>query len=185
MANKKQITDLEQMQTIWFMAARYSYWFLLLWCSRTRYAEGRMGLRRKPTGSKGVPFLGFTTDLRRRPKGQNQPGRWRQAQRRSAAACPRGQSLAWGRLRLHGLHVTARPETFCFHNREVLLKKTNAARASHPSRIVIADVLTAVLRFRGGSSRNHTLESAMHRCLPEACASGYDSALPSFLEEEL
>jgi hypothetical protein len=68
---------------------------------------------------------------------------------------------------------------------EAMLKNTNAARASHPSRIVIADVLTAVLRFRGGSSRNRTPESAMHRCLPEACASGYDSALPFFSEEEL
>src|SRR5882762_1789776 len=50
--------------------------------------------------------------------------------------------------------------------------KTNAAWASHPGRIVIADVLTAVFRQGERSSRNRTRKSAMHRCSPEACASG-------------
>jgi len=49
---------------------------------------------------------------------------------------------------------------------------TNAARASHPSRIVIADILTAVFRQGERSSRNCTPKSAMQRCSPEACASG-------------
>jgi len=52
-------------------------------------------------------------------------------------------------------------------------KKTNAARASHPSRIVIADVLPAVFRRGERSSRNGTPKSAAcSRCSPEARASG-------------
>jgi hypothetical protein len=42
--------------------------------------------------------------------------------------------------------------------------KTNAAWASHPGRIVIADVLTAVFRHCERSSRNCTGKSAMQRC---------------------
>jgi hypothetical protein len=50
--------------------------------------------------------------------------------------------------------------------------KTNAAWASHPGRIVIADALTAVFRQGERSSRNCTGKGAMHRRSPEACASG-------------
>src|SRR5208337_2118011 len=50
--------------------------------------------------------------------------------------------------------------------------KTNAAWASHPGRIVIADVLTAVFRRSEKPSRNCTGKGAMHRRSPEACASG-------------
>jgi|GEM_PF-5617243 len=50
--------------------------------------------------------------------------------------------------------------------------RTNAARASHPSRIVVANVLTAVFRRGERTSRNCTRKSALHRCSPEACASG-------------
>jgi hypothetical protein len=47
---------------------------------------------------------------------------------------------------------------------DVESKKTNAAWASHPGRIVIADVLTAVFRQGERSSRNRTRKSAMHQC---------------------
>jgi hypothetical protein len=43
--------------------------------------------------------------------------------------------------------------------------KKNAAWASHPGRIVIADVLTAVFREGERSSRNCTPKSAMHSTL--------------------
>ena len=61
--------------------------------------------------------------------------------------------------------------------------KTNAAWASHPSRIVVADVLTAVFRRGERSSRNCTRKSAMHRCSPEACASGLRFSASILLEE--
>jgi len=61
--------------------------------------------------------------------------------------------------------------------------KTNAARASHPSRIVIVDILAAVFRQGEKSSRNCTGKSAMHRCSPEACASGLRFSASILLEE--
>jgi len=54
-------------------------------------------------------------------------------------------------------------------------KKTNAARASHPSRIVIAEVLIAIFHRGERSSCNCTPKSATHRRSPEACASGSGS----------
>ncbi len=51
--------------------------------------------------------------------------------------------------------------------------KTNAARASHPSRIVFADILAAVFRPGAKEHRAIALVRAQgHRCSPEACATG-------------
>jgi hypothetical protein len=63
------------------------------------------------------------------------------------------------------------------------LQKTNAARASHPSRIVIVDVLVAIVRFRERSSRNGKSKNAVLRCSLLLALQGYDFALPSLLEE--
>jgi len=80
----------------------------------------------------------------------------------------RGEKIAGaGRARRHGSSLQDR-----VYNVGVRAIRTNAAWASHPGRIVIADVLTAVFRAGERSSRNRTPKNAMHRRPPEACASG-------------
>lgn len=67
------------------------------------------------------------------------------------------------------------------------MQETNAARASHPSRIVIADVLTAVFRLGAFAlgAKEHRADALRRmpciRCSPEACASGlrFDGFHPS------
>jgi hypothetical protein len=55
--------------------------------------------------------------------------------------------------------------------------KTNAAQASHPGRIVIADNLTAVFRFRKRSSGNPHSEECFASMLSEASASEPESSV--------
>ena len=64
-------------------------------------------------------------------------------------------------------------------------EETNAARASHPSRIVIADVLTAVFRRGERSSRIRTPKSALQRRPLRLALQVRTLAFPSLLEEGL
>ena len=70
-------------------------------------------------------------------------------------------------------------------NKSVLLvtQETNAARASHPSRIVIVDVLVAIVRFRERSSRIGNPKNAVLDARLLLALQVKDFALPSLSEE--
>jgi hypothetical protein len=89
-----------------------------------------------------------------------------------------------------GDNVSLQHRTFHFSGRhfcgEGVRKKTNAAWASHPSRIVIADVLNRCLSPRRkiiAQRRSEERHAAMTNL--KLALQGYDSAFPSLFSEEL